>query len=138
MSDGEQSVVPFKSDGFPPHGLYPEQLADAIDDAHPRRAWWRELHSTTDFFTATTIIDLEAAVGRATPKLEHPEGSNGETAVAPIFFERCACNGPGCPDCSAALTIPVCACVQPMPSLRPFDWQCAKCKGVIPFGLGAL
>jgi hypothetical protein len=145
-SDGKLSVVLENSDGTPSvvlkkafvndhlrkvlssGPLTPEQLADIWDEAPTRRAWWLDLHSSADIHAGTTISDLQQAVEK------HRAGSIGQLAAAPVSFdpERCACNGPGCPDCSAALTMPVCECRQPVASLIPFDWQCAKCKGVIP------
>jgi hypothetical protein len=45
--------------------LSPEQLADILDEPHTRRAWWLDLHTSSDLFTGTTIIDLEASANRA-------------------------------------------------------------------------
>jgi hypothetical protein len=135
--------------------LSPEQLADIWDEAPTRRAWWLDLHSSADLHAGTTIGDLEQAVEK------HRNGSNGQPAAAPVsvttlrrgYCEKCekflaeserlihqhpvrivSGDAPISFGHVAAneLTMPVCECSQPVASLIPFDWQCAKCKGVIP------
>ncbi len=88
-------------------GLMPEQLADAYDDGHCRRAWWLELHSRSDLFTGTTITDLEKTVatfekGRADGPVP-PEGVDGvkTDAVHVNKAFRCPINEAECdyPSC---------------------------------------
>jgi hypothetical protein len=142
--------------------LTPEQLADVLDEPHTRRAWWLDLHSGADLHAGTTISDIQAAVGRAAgSKTATGNGSNGQPAAAPVsvttlrrgYCEKCekflaeserlihqhpvrivSGDAPISFGHVAAneLTMPVCECSQPVASLIPFDWQCAKCKGVIP------
>jgi hypothetical protein len=105
--------------------LSPEQLADILDEPHTRRAWFLDLHTSADLFTGTTISDLQDAVDRSkgSNKTATHTGSNGQPAVAPVSISSLTCSD---------LVMPVCECSQPVSSIRPFDWQCAKCKGVIP------
>jgi hypothetical protein len=123
MSDGKLSVVLRKpaetlSAVLRSGPLSPEQLADILDEPHTRRAWWLDLHTSSDLLTGSTIDDIDAAVRRA--QSSSTKGSNGQPAAAPVLVS------------DSALTVPVCECSQPVASIRPFDWQCAKCKGVIP------
>jgi hypothetical protein len=129
--DGKLSVVLSKSDGTPSVALKktflndhlrkvlssgpltPEQLADILDEPHTRRAWWLDLHTSSDLLAGTTVSDLNAAVARAeyhppvmccglcdayVPTLEgwfeHGEGkcnagSVGQPADAPVSLSRC-------------------------------------------------
>lgn len=109
--------------------LSPEQLADILEEPHTRRAWWLDLHTGCDLLTGTSFDLINQAVdkvqGPITKGNTAPTGSNGQPADAPVFVFGQAAS-------SNELTMPVCECAQPVASLKPFDWQCAKCKGVIP------
>lgn len=44
--------------------LDPERLADVLEEAHTRRAWWLDLHTSSDILAGTTITDIDNAVSR--------------------------------------------------------------------------
>jgi len=63
--------------------LSPEQLADALDEPHTRRAWWLDLHTGCDLNTGTSIDQAIKAVDKVLGAVSSP-GSQGEPAKAPI------------------------------------------------------
>jgi hypothetical protein len=72
--------------------LSPEQLADILDEPHTRRAWWLDLHTSSEMFTGTTITDLESSVQQAA-KMARP-------FLCPINPNECdypSCVCPGSP-----------------------------------------
>ena len=121
MSHGNSSVGRIPKALLCQGPLSPEQLADILDEPHTRRVWWLNLHTGCDLRTGTTISDLESAVAVATTAA----GSNGQPAAAPVSFAEGV-------NASSVLLMPLCECKRPVASIRPFDWQCAMCKGVIP------
>ena len=91
MSDGKLSVVLRKptetlSAVLRSGPLSPEQLADILDEPHTRRAWWLDLHTSSDLRTGSTIDDLHEAVYRAqgSNNTATQNGSNGQPAAAPV------------------------------------------------------
>ena len=89
MSDGKLSVVLRKpaetlSAVLRSGPLSPEQLADILDEPHTRRAWWLDLHTSSELRAGSTIDDIDDAVRRAQSSCT--KGSNGQPAAAPVSF----------------------------------------------------
>lgn len=92
--------------------LSPEHMADILDEPHTRRAWWLDLHTSSEMFTGTTITDLESSVQRAA-KMARP-------FLCPINPNEC--DYPSCVIAGSPFVTDICVEEQ-MRSKKPVEAQ---------------